>query len=182
MGDGQGEILEGLARALCTVGHDAAHQDHAVGQAAQGDSRVHVRQRGRQRDGVSARGDGLEAEQLKQRSHEDVHARAEDVCAQELVAMRAVALGHPVEQPYRRLQRHLQLSRYHLEPGDDEHPQQYRRQQQCAHHHQRGYVRRVHVLQPEQADAVRPVEHCVTHGLLHRLRLPVSGNQQRTGQ
>ena len=92
-GDGQGEILEGLARALCTVGHDAAHQDHAVGQAAQGDSRVHVRQRGRQRDGVSARGDGLEAEQLKQRTHEDVHARADffqfSIMPNDLIRVRA---------------------------------------------------------------------------------------------
>ncbi len=133
---GREKSLRALPAPFCAVGHDAAHQDHAVGQAAQGDGRVHVRQRGRQCDGVSARGDGLEAEQLKQRAHEDVHAGAEDVCAQELVAMRAVALCHAVEQSYRRLQRHLQLSRYHLEPGDDEHPQQYRRQQQCAHHHQ----------------------------------------------
>lgn len=62
---GREKSLRALPAPFAPLGHDAAHQNDAVGQAAQGDGCVHVRQRGRQRDGVSARGDGLEAEQLK---------------------------------------------------------------------------------------------------------------------
>ena len=96
--------------------------------------------------------------------------------------MGAVALGHAVEHPHHGLHGQLQLPRDHLEAGDRKQPQQQRRQQDHAHHYQRGYVRGVHVFQPKQTDAVGPVEHCVTHGLLHRLRLPVPGHQERTGQ
>ena len=127
-------------------------------------------------------GDGLETEQLKQRADEDIHTGAEDVGTQELVAVGAVALGHAVEHTHHGLDSHLQLAGGHLEAGNHQQQQQQRRQQDDAHYHQRGYVCGVHVFQSEQTDAVRPVEHCVTHGLLHRFRLPVSGNQQRTGQ
>ena len=131
---------------------------------------------------MSAGGDGLEAEQLEQRADEDIHASAEDVRAQELVAVGAVVLRHAVKQSHHRLQRQLELAGDELEPGNDEQTQQQRRHQDDTHHHQRGYVGGVHVLQPEQADVVRAVEHRVTHGLLHRFRLPVSGDEQRTGQ
>ena len=181
-GQRQGEVLQGLACALCAVGHDAAHQDHAVGQAAQGDGGIHVGQRRGQRDGVSAGGDGLEAEQLEQRADKNIHASAENVRAQEFVAVGTVSLRHAVKQAHHRLQHHLELAGNGLEAGNDEQAQQQRRHQDDAHYHQRGYVGGVHVLQPEQADAVRAVEHRVTHGLLHRLRLAVSGDKQRTGQ
>ena len=176
------ENLQGLARALEAVGHDAAHQNDAVGQAAQGDGCVHIGQRGRQGNDVPVGGNGLEAEQLEQRADKDIHACAEDVGTQELVAVGAVVLGHTVEHPHHGLHGQLQLPRDHLEAGDRKQPQQQRRQQDHAHHYQRGYVRGVHVFQPKQTDAVGPVEHRVTHGLLHRLRLPVPWHQERTGQ
>ena len=126
---------------------------------------------------MSVGGDGLKAEQLKQSAHKDIYARSKGIRPQELVPVRTIAAGHAVKHTHHRLNSHLKLPRHQLKSWDHKDAQQQRRQKQCAYHHQRGDVRRIYILQPEQADTVRSVKHRVAHGRLHGFRLSVSRNQ-----
>ena len=123
-------------------------------------------------------GDGLKAEELKQGSHEDVRACAEDVGTQESVPLGTAGLCHVVEHAHRLLQQQLEPARHQLEPGDDEDADAGRRDQQNGGDRHGGDETGVDVLPAKQADLVLPVQNGVPHGDLDGLHLARRGRQQ----
>ena len=80
-GDGQRELFQRLADSVHPIVDDAAGEDDHIGQRPRSDGRVYVGQRGRQGDGMAVDRDGLEPQQLKERTHKDERAHGEDVSA-----------------------------------------------------------------------------------------------------
>ena len=101
--NGQGEFLEREQQPASLVCSNTADEDKGIAEAPQGDRAVDVGEGGGQRDaGVIDRLPG-NADELKERSEEDISARRKDIGAQHVVAMGAVAARHTVEESHRLL-------------------------------------------------------------------------------
>lgn len=178
----RGYLLEGAADAPQAVSGDGTGEDDAVGEDAEHYGPVHVGERGGQGYRVAGGGDGLKAEELKERPEKDVDRRRKDVGAEEAAAPGAVRLCHAVEGAHRLLEQELELAGHIFEPRYGKDAYQQRRREQHHRHNEGGNIARIHRADAEQVDLVGLVQDGVPHRLLNGLRLPAAGDDEARRQ